>query len=51
MLVEAGAELSNERSIEDWMAWRDAELVPLLPAQSVAEFSQPGTRARGDIEA
>ncbi len=40
-LVQAGAELSNEREISEWMAWRDAELVPLLRAQSDSEASQP----------
>ncbi len=40
-LVQAGADLSNQRDISDWMTWRDAELVPLLHAQSVAEANQP----------
>ena len=49
MLIEAGTELSNESGIEDWMAWRDAELVPLLRAQSTAEGSQPGPRKHKEL--
>ena len=42
MLVDASAELSNDSHVEDWMAWRDCELVTLLRAQSAAECNQPG---------
>lgn len=51
LLVDAGAELSNDSNIENWMAWRDAELVPLLRAQTVAECSQPGHQKQKETQA
>lgn len=51
MLVDAGAELSNDSEIENWMAWRDSELVPLLRAQSAAEHSQPGGQKQKEKQA
>jgi carnitine 3-dehydrogenase len=51
MLVEAGLELSNDNQIEDWMAWRDSELVPILQAQIAAESTQPGQREHKELQA
>lgn len=51
MLVDAGVELSNDSEIENWMAWRDSELVPLLHAQSAAEHSQPGHQKQKEKQA
>ena len=48
-LVEAGAELSDDRDIADWMTWRDAELVALLRVQRLAEASQPTSNSRQDV--
>lgn len=41
-LVRAGAELSSDCAIEDWMAWRDEQLVPLLRLQSEGSSREPG---------
>lgn len=51
MLVDAGTELSNDSEIEDWMAWRDSELVPLLRAQNAAECNQPGLQKQKELQA
>ncbi len=40
-LVKASADLSEDSEISEWMAWRDAELVPLLGAQAIADEKQP----------
>lgn len=50
LLVDAGTELSNDSCIEEWMAWRDTELVALLQAQSAAECTQPGQQKLKDLE-